>query len=343
MKFLLLPLIREEPLFATIKNESDTMMNEIGGYIEFEHYHLPMLHENAIALNCGRSCLAYLIETKKIKKIVLPYFLCNSVINLCEKYQLTIRYYNITSAFHPEKLSLAEGEWLYLVNYYGQMSNEQLRSYVTQFKNVIVDQAQAYFQPPMIEVDTLYTCRKFFGVPDGGFLYTNSKYTKELEQDVSFQKMQHLLGRFEKTASEFYVDAATNNKLFAAEPIKQTSKLTLNLLHGIQYERVKNQRTENYSFLFEQFKEINLLNLKKVEGAFAYPLLLENGKKIRAQLLQEKIYIPILWPNVLCAMTEDTLEYQYANNILPLPCDQRYNEVDMKKMVAIIMKTKETL
>ena len=54
-------------------------MKEIGGYIELDRYTLPMLHENAKALNCGRNCLAYLIRARGIKKIALPYFLCDSV------------------------------------------------------------------------------------------------------------------------------------------------------------------------------------------------------------------------------------------------------------------------
>ena len=53
-------------------------MREIGGYIEFEHYNGSMFHDGAVALNCGRSALAYLWETKKIQKLYLPYFLCDS-------------------------------------------------------------------------------------------------------------------------------------------------------------------------------------------------------------------------------------------------------------------------
>lgn len=49
-------------------------MKEIGGYIEMEHYNLPMLHDRAIALNCGRNCLAYLIRAKEIKK-----FCCQNI------------------------------------------------------------------------------------------------------------------------------------------------------------------------------------------------------------------------------------------------------------------------
>ena len=48
-------------------------MKEFGGYIEFEYFHGNEYHDKAIKLNCGRNCLAYLIEAYDIKKIYLPY------------------------------------------------------------------------------------------------------------------------------------------------------------------------------------------------------------------------------------------------------------------------------
>lgn len=60
-------------------------MKEIGGYIELDTYTGAMFHEKAIALNCGRGALEYLCETKMIRKLYLPYFLCDSVPNLCKK------------------------------------------------------------------------------------------------------------------------------------------------------------------------------------------------------------------------------------------------------------------
>lgn len=60
-------------------------MKEYGGYIELECCHGKMLHEEAIALNCGRNALAYLCEAKRVKKLYLPYFLCSSVADLCKK------------------------------------------------------------------------------------------------------------------------------------------------------------------------------------------------------------------------------------------------------------------
>ncbi len=60
-------------------------MKEISGYFELDIYRLPMFHENSLKFNCGRNCLAYLIEKRNIKKILLPYYICDSVIDICKK------------------------------------------------------------------------------------------------------------------------------------------------------------------------------------------------------------------------------------------------------------------
>lgn len=313
-------------------------MMEIGGYIELDTYHLPLFHEDAIALNSGRNCLAYLIQRKGIKKIKLPYFLCDSVGNVCKKNNVTINYYHIDESFMPIIEEMEEGEWLYLVNYYGQIKKEEIVKFVDKYKAVIVDNAQAYFDKPIENVDTIYTCRKFFGVADGAFLYTDAGLEDNLEKDYSYNRMKFLLGRYEKTASEFYSEYADNNKMFANEPIKAMSKLTDNLLRGIDYNRVKDIRTKNYKILHDGLKEWNRLKPRMIVGGYAYPLWLKNGAEIRKKLAQEKIYIATLWPNVLKDVNENSIEYDLALNILPLPCDQRYGESEMNIMIKTIKK-----
>lgn len=99
-------------------------MNEIGGYLEMEHFHGDILHGNAIALNCGRNALAYIILAKKIKRIVLPYYMCDSVIDTCVKLGVAIRYYHIRDDFLPaDVIDIESDEWLYMVDYYGQIQN----------------------------------------------------------------------------------------------------------------------------------------------------------------------------------------------------------------------------
>lgn len=313
-------------------------MREIGGYIEFEHFHGPLLHEKAVKLNCGRNALAYLILAKDIKKIVLPYFLCNSVRDVCKKYGVSVRFYHIMEDFFPADVCLEEDEWLYVVNYYGQLSNDIILQLKRKYSRIVVDNAQAYFDAPVEGVPTIYTCRKFFGVADGAMLYTDTFLDQDFIKDESYPRMGFLLGRFERTASEFYKEYADNNHFFVSEPIKAMSALTENLLRAVDYDCVKQVRTENYCFLDEKLQDINLLKLRPVEGGFAYPLLLKNGEEIRKKMIRQKIYIPTLWPNVLEDVSESAVEYHFTKNILPLPCDQRYSTEDMAEICTLLKK-----
>lgn len=308
------------------------MYREIGGYIELDTFTGPMLHGDGIKLNCGRNALAYLIEAKDIRKLWMPKFMCDSCNGILRKENVEVTYYSIGLDFKP---IVPEWDgWLYVVNYYGQLSNEYLASLGDR---VIVDNAQAYFQDPVPGMDTLYTCRKFFGVADGAVLYTDKTIEVE-QQDESFRRMNFLLGRYERTASEFYPEYAANNDFFENEPIKRMSKLTENLLHGIDYERVRQRRTENFAFLHERLHGINRLNLTIPEGAFMYPLYLENGAEIRKKLQAMKIYIPTLWPSVFALCGKMEPEYDMAKNILPLPVDQRYWTEEMEYLADEVRK-----
>lgn len=309
-------------------------MREIGGYIEFERNHGNEYHQGAIALNSGRHCLAYLIETKNIRKIHLPYYLCSSVREICDQYSVHINYYHIDENLTPEfNSSIGYDEYFYFVNYYGQFSNQFIKDLSNRISNLIVDNAQAFFQKPVEGIDTLYSCRKFFGVPDGAYLYTDKKLDRDLDRDISFKRMSYLLARYETNASDYYPEYISNNQLFTHEPIKLMSKLTENLLRGIDYRRVMSKREENFIFLHKKLAATNRLIIQAPLGPYMYPFLTIDGLEKRKRMQKDKIYIPILWPNVLNVQTTRSLENEYAMNILPLPCDHRYSINDLEKML----------
>ncbi len=314
-------------------------MRELGGYIELDTYRLPMLHEGAIALNCGRNALAYLLRARQIRRLWIPRFICDSVTGVCEREGVPYTLYRVGPDFLPaQEIELGEGEWLYFVNYYSRFANGQILEYVRTYQRVIVDNAQSYFQEPIPGVDTLYTCRKYFGVADGAFLYTDAITDEAIPRDESFDRMRFLLGRYERTASEFYGEYTANNDFFVREPVKRMSKLTENLLHGIDYAHVREIREANHRYLHGALGEINGLTLSEAPGTFMYPLLLENGAEIRKRLQAEKIYIPTLWPDVFSWCEAGEAEYRMARNILPLPIDQRYGVEDMEYLAKEIRR-----
>lgn len=310
---------------------------EYGGYIELERFKGNILHSDGIALNCGRSCLGYLLEAKKAKRIYLPYFLCETVKHTAEKYGVEIEFYHINKDFKPiMEFEVHEDEFLYLVNFYGQLSEEYIRQSIKRNKNIILDNAQNYFAAPITGAHTIYTCRKFFGVPDGAFLFTSFDNAREYERDIVNDRMQYLLGRFEENASKFYKGYQYNNEYFEGKPVMRMSLISENILRALDYETIKARRNENWEYVSNRLSKYNGLKPVRPEGPFAYPLLTPDGMNVKKKLASKLVYVPTLWPNVIKECAAGTVEHEYAANILPIPVDQRYSPEDMGVMCEII-------
>ncbi len=317
-------------------------MKEIGGYIELDELRGEEYHGDAVALNSGRHCLEYLIRAKGIEKIWLPDFLCDSVRDLCAKCGCQTAFYRIGRDFRPDvktlPVQLETDEWLYIVNYYGQLGNEELLRWQSDFRRIIVDNAQAFFQRPVVGIDTLYTCRKYFGVSDGGYLYTEARLDEPLEQDRSYDRIRYVLGRYEVDAGSFYAESAANNKLFRTEPLKTMSRLTHNLLRGVDYAGIAAAREENFRHLHSRLGGMNGLELTVPEGPFMYPLYVNNGTALKKALIEQKVFVPTLWPDVFSVADAGSTACDLAENIVPLPCDQRYTAADMEAVCGMIFK-----
>ena len=312
-------------------------MREIGGYFELEQFAGQAYHEDLLALNNGRCALLYLLKARNIQKLYIPYFLCDSVSNLCDRYGYPYEYYHIDRCFRPifDK-TLGDGEWLYIVNFYGQICNQQLLALRERYQNVIFDNIHAFFQKPVAGIDTIYSCRKFFGVPDGGYLSTEAVLEEILEQDISRDRMRHVLGRYEGCASDYYADFKNNDHSFTELPLKTMSKLTRNLMRGIDYDAVQRKRNENYAVLAAALDQRNSLQLIKPDGPYCYPFYCKDGMRLKKALAGRNIYVATLWPNVLSL--DECIEKDYAENILPLPCDQRYGSEEMLAIIAALQE-----
>lgn len=311
-------------------------MREIGGYLELERFYGAEYHEGLIALDCARNALAYVIEARGIHELWIPDFICTSVFQVAEQHGATVYVYPIRADLTPDynSINLGANGYLYFVDYYGQLSdNEILHAASFADGRIVVDEVMCFFRRPKIGVDTLYCCRKFFGVADGAYLATDTHIDTDLPDDESHDKMGFVLGRFERPAGEFYAEASANNSRFVGEPIRAMSKLTQNLLRAIDYRRVQRVREENYAYLEERLGTYNELALVSPPGPYMYPLLVEDGQRIRKALQAQHVFIPTLWPNVA---GDPSVAGRLARDILPLPVDQRYSIDDMSYMCQLI-------
>ena len=164
-------------------------------------------HPDAIALNTGRNCLEYVLRVRGYKKVYIPYYTCDVVLEPFHKLNVGYEYYHIDQQLElSNQISLQDKEALLYTNYFGlkQRYVEQLAERYS--RQLIVDNTQAFYAKPVDGIDTFYTCRKFFGVPDGAYLYTDAEAEIEMEQDVSYDRMSFLLKRIDLGPEAGYAD-----------------------------------------------------------------------------------------------------------------------------------------
>ncbi len=154
---------------------NEKTITPIGGYFELELPHFPEIHSEAIALNSGRFCLEYILRCRNYKKVYVPYFTCDSAIEPIVKLGISYEFYHIDKNYRiVEDINLLENEALMYTNYWG-LHDDYCWKLVSKYKKqLILDYTQAFFSRPIDGIDTFYSCRKFFGVPDGGYLYTDA-------------------------------------------------------------------------------------------------------------------------------------------------------------------------
>ena len=161
-------------------------MNPIGGYFELELRKEEEYHKDAIRLNSARNAFEYILRAREYKKVYLPYYTCDVLLDTINKLKLDYELYHINKKLQPliDFKRIGTDEAILYTNYFG-INGHEVKRLVNSVPNLIIDNSQAFFEKPFKGIDTFYSPRKFFGVPDGAYLYSNHnqiKYERQLEK-----------------------------------------------------------------------------------------------------------------------------------------------------------------
>ena len=315
-------------------------MNGIGGYFELELSPTKQLfYPTYFAVNTCRNALLLLIQSKKYTKILLPLYSCKVITEMLDKNNISFEYYKIDKKFEIiGPLKNKDNEAILYTNYFG-IKNKENKILEIKGRNLIIDNAQAFFSNPVNNVDTIYSPRKFFGVPDGGYLFTKSPINLAIyPQDTSNSRCSHLLKRIELNSENGYSDFIENEMILSELPIMKMSNLTQSLLSQIDYEIVKKKRQENFAFVDNVLRKSNLLIIDNFPKStcMVYPYLISDGDKIKQKLIENRIYIATYWPAVLERTSSDSFEYFLTKNLIPIPIDQRYGENELQFILNLL-------
>ena len=313
-------------------------MKAIGGYFELELKQAKSYHRNAISLNLARNCLEYILRVRKYKKIYIPYFTCEVLLEPLRRVGIDVEFYSINKFFDPiREYRLEENEAFLYTNYWGLKSSTIMNLKNIYGRRLIVDNSQAFYAQPVEGIDTFYSARKFFGVPDGAYLYIDETLKMDIGCDISINRMSHLLKRIDLGVEQGYEDFK-NNEEFIDQPILKMSLLTETLMKSIDYKYIANVRKRNFEYLSSKLGSKNeySFTIGTNEIPMVYPFLSKEGESLKEMLISKHIFVATYWPNVLEWCNPKSMEFFLTKNVLALPIDQRLEISDLDRIINIL-------
>lgn len=325
---------------------------------------------NYVLTSSGSGALSLMlkyVDGKTISKVVLlPSYICQSVIAPFMKEGYTCYFYDVDKKLKPDLKSIGmfRGKKIGIfvhMGYYGFPTNNNLGSIVKQFKNnnsIIVENVThtLFSKYKRLEENGYYAAslRKWTGIPSGGLLaFRDQEIQNKLNIQHNFVDIRKrallLKGEFirsgNKGLKQKYLDMFKEAENILDEDINPYSidSISLDILNRTDTEELVRKRRENFLFLSTNIKENQLIKpvfggLPKCVCPMFFPIYTRDGRdEIRGELIKNDIYCPIHWPVPHCVdLNKFSGSKKIYERIISIPCDQRYGLKDMARITKII-------
>lgn len=317
---------------------------EIGGYRELDLRTGLEFYSSAhpARLNAGRCGIYHAARCLGARKVILPYYQCETVRDFLLKKGMEVSFCHIGPDLLPIPEEVPPDAALVVVNYFGLIKREQLSALVRTYRTVIVDNTQGFYQPNIPGAYSVYSPRKFFGVPDGCYVIGERAETglEEYGQDSSASTAGFLLARIESGGNANYPCYRESEARLERSDVLRMSKLTRALLDNIDYAEIQEKRQKNYDYAAEVFASLNhlpeeLLKRTPEQVPMVYPLLIEN-EELRHQLKAHQIYVGQWWKYLLDDPRASAWEKELSRYLLPIQIDQRYGRAEIDYTAQVI-------
>lgn len=320
-------------------------MKPIGGFFELElNKGSSVYHDNALKLSTGRACFNYILKNTKPTKVYLPFYCCNALYEPLVINNIDYEFYGIDHNLEISEIpDLRANELIVYCDFFGIKTNYTNSLLKIFGEKLVIDNTHSFFHKGYKSNYSFTSARKYFGVPDGAFLYTPIDYItkKKLNRNKNISiahNLDRLLGFQDKAFCEFL----EYEKVLGSK-IEEISILSERLLSNVDYENVRKIRNDNFDFFKRELGEFNILKIDDNEvDNFCYPLLLDKTIDKR-NLSNQQIFIPNLWIEI--TKRSNALNYKFecqlSTELLPLPIDHRYTDKDLAQIVTAIKNFKD--
>jgi len=293
-------------------------------------------HARAVALASGRACWHAVLRAVRPRRVLVPFYICDAVLQPFAATGTPVERYALAEDFRPdESVRPGSGELMLVVNYFGVQSRFTADLATHDGDRVVVDDTHAFFRRGTADAWSFNSARKFFGVPDGGFLYGPAPDLRELPpSDVD--DCDHLLARLAGDDDRAWERFKQHEARIGIE-LRAMSSISTRLLDAVDMTRARCRREANFKALHRRLRDLNTIALPlddvAADGPICYPFL-PSADVDRSALASRGLFVPAFWPE-LPARGDRAFEWErmVARRLLPLPIDQRYGEPEMERVV----------
>ena len=321
----------------------------VGGYFSLEcgaGKGLP-LFDLATGYQSARAAIAVVLGMAKPKTVWVPHYICGAVTEMLSSVCVRTQGYALSDKRGvPNDLAMDPADWLICVDYFG-ISGAACDAAIARYghERVLVDASQSLFHRPRQGVTTVYSVRKFVGVPDGGLLVTPTRPPPPAlaNEEASIARSQHLLLRAALQTSAGYVQfQGAEASLSECKP-QAISNVTKRMLAAIDFDRVRDRRIANYGSLARELRHhgFEVPALPEHAVPLCCPVLDVDAFSLRRELAAKNIFTPNYWTDATLP-EDDKIGRALRDQTLYLPCDQRYGQVDMVHIIKSLLEIKES-
>ena len=296
--------------------------------------------------------LIFLKKEKKIDKIMLPDYLCPSIVKTVNELDLDIVFYPLNNQLQLDEMRFSalynNGNVILLINYFGLTKMIDQINYIKSINSnaiIIEDQVQAFysFLYDNHSVDFQFTSlRKTFAIPDGGLVKTQYPL-REVKNNCSFSQYK-LAGGVLKSLRDLhifnddvYLELLEKGELLIdSDLFSSMSKTSKHLYSKTDFTLIENERKKNSDYLINGLNELGICTILKPEKddvPLFLPLLINDRNLIRKKMFEHQIYCPVHWPLEGFNLVTGNIMKEYE---LSLIVDQRYDTKDMDLILSIL-------
>lgn len=297
----------------------------------------------------ARAAFARLIAIKSPRRVWLPAYSCPELAAAVPA--ALLRFFPMDEDLSPKcdvlRRSLRAGDLLLATDYFGWPPGSKFLKFMAERPDVlwVEDRAQCLFTdtPPWAPW-VLYSPRKLVGVPDGGIVVSAADTAVDTAggqyADASLALPE--LMRFEDTAEtnnkDWYRAFKSREARFTTEP-RPMSRMTEALLRRIPLRPLVEARRRNYEFLFERLS-LRAAWRRPAAGVTPFGLVIRtrDGAALGAALADQRLFCQRYWPTLAVGASEFPWENELARSHVTLPCDQRYDESSLMRLVEAVYR-----